>query len=301
MAPEILVAGVLALDDLKTPYESRKGIVGGAGIYSSIASSMFAQTALVAAKGNDFPRQIIDMIKSKNINIESVKELDYPTFHWSGEYVDDMAQAITHETNFEINEHYDWEIVNNHKKPKVLLLCNNDPNIQKKVLEQTQSELIAMDTMNLWINIESKMLDYVVSKVNILFINDAEAKLYSKEEELDKAAEILLKKGPEFVIIKKGEHGASLYTNEIKKHLRAFKIKKFVDPTGAGDTFAGAAMGYLAREDKYDYETLVEAMYYGSAAASITVEGFGTETIMNATAEDVTERFTKLVGGPGRI
>ena len=301
MAPEILVAGVLALDDLKTPYESRKGIVGGAGIYSSIASSMFAQTALVAAKGNDFPRQIIDMIKSKNINIESVKELDYPTFHWSGEYVDDMAQAITHETNFEINEHYDWEIVNNHKKSKVLLLCNNDPNIQKKVLEQSQSELIAMDTMNLWINIESKMLDYVVSKVNILFINDAEAKLYSKEEELDKAAEILLKKGPEFVIIKKGEHGASLYTNEITKHLSAFKIKKFVDPTGAGDSFAGDAIGYIANCGKLDVKSLITAMNYGAAVASVTVEGFGTESIEKINLKEIETRFQQLNGGPGRI
>ena len=190
--------------------------------------------------------------------------------------------------------------MNKHKKSKVLLLCNNVPNIQKKVLEQTQSELIAMDTMNLWINIESKMLDYVVSKVNILFINDAEAKLYSKEEELDKAAETLLKKGPEFVIIKKGEHGASLYTNEITKHLSAFKIKKFVDPTGAGDSFAGAAMGYLSNKE-VDEESLATAMSYGAAVASVTVEGFGTERIMTITKTEIEERFRQLVGGPGRI
>ncbi|MFL2941202.1 MAG: PfkB family carbohydrate kinase [Candidatus Poseidoniales archaeon] len=301
MAPEILVAGVLALDDLKTPYESRKRIVGGAGIYSSIASSMFAKTALVAAKGNDFPRQIIEMIKSKHINIESVKELDYPTFHWSGEYIDDMAQAITHETNFEINEHYDWEIIDNHKESKVLLLCNNDPNNQKKVLEQTQPEIVAMDTMNLWINIENKMLDYVVSKVNILFINDAEATQYTKEEELDKAAEILLKKGPKFIVIKKGEHGASLYTNKITKHLSAFKIKKFIDPTGAGDSFAGAAMGYIANCGELNVNNLITAMNYGAAVASVTVEGFGTESIETINRDEIKTRFQQLNGGPGRI
>ena len=300
MAPDILVAGVLALDDLKTPYKSRKGIVGGAGIYSSIASSMFAQTALIAAKGNDFPRQIIDMIKSKNINIESVKELDYPTFHWSGEYKGDMSQAITHKTDFRINEHYNWEVEEQHKLPDVLLLCNNDPSIQLTLLEQVKARVIAMDTMNLWIDIAKEKLDSVVSQVNILFINDAEAQQYSNAEDLDKAALKLLEKGPEFVIIKKGEHGASLYSKDVAEHLPAFRVDDFVDPTGAGDSFAGAAMGYLANKN-IDLENLVTAMNYGAAVASVTVEGFGTESIMAVTKNEIDTRFRRLIGGPGRI
>ena len=301
MTLEILVAGVLALDDLKTPRESRKGIVGGAGIYSSIAASFFAKTALVAAKGHDFPEKIIEMIQKKDIDISSVKSLDYPTFHWSGEYVDDMAQAITHETDFQINEYYDWEITKEQQKTNILLLCNNNPNIQKRILDQTSAKTIAMDTMNLWINIEPKMLDLVVSKVDILFINDAEAKMYSKESNLDLAAKKLIKKGPKYVIIKKGDKGASLYSNKLTKHLDAYKIKKFVDPTGAGDSFAGAAMGYLANQIYINSESIIVAMNYGAAIASITVEGFGTESIVNASKDEIDKRFEKLSGGPGRI
>ena len=301
VSAKLIVAGVLALDDLKTPERTEKGIVGGAGVYSSISSSFFTEPALIAAVGNDFPKEIIDELGNKEINLDCVKTLDYPTFHWDGEYVGDMSQAITHETDFQINDHYDWEVSKDYKEVKFALLCNNDPNIQGKVLQQLNSKVIALDTMNLWINVQKEKLDEVVAKIQLLFLNDAEAQMYSQKKNLDEAAQILLKKGPEYVIIKRGEKGATLYSSDTKKEIPCFKIKNFVDPTGAGDTFAGAAMGYLAAEGKYDYETLVRAMNYGAAAASITVEGFGTEAIMNATREDVTKRFTKLFGGPGRI
>ena len=301
MSSKLIVAGVLALDDLKTPERCEKKIVGGAGVYSSISSSFFTKTTLIAAIGNDFPSQIVEKLERKEINLDCVKTLNYPTFHWSGEYVGDMSQAITHETNFQINDHYDWEVNEDCRKIDFTLLCNNDPNIQDKVLKQTKSKVIALDTMNLWIEIQKDKLDEVVANIQILFLNDAEAQMYSQENNLDIAAQILLRKGPEYVIIKRGNKGATLYDRKMKKDIPCYKIENFVDPTGAGDTFAGAAMGYLAETGKYDYKTLVRAMYYGSAAASITVEGFGTEAIMNATAEDVTKRFTKLLGGPGRI
>ena len=289
------------MDDLKTPHGSGKGVVGGAGIYSSIASSLFTKTALVAAIGYDFPVDVIDKIEAKGIDIKSVKKLEYPTFHWSGEYKGDMAQAITHETDFQINEHYDWEIEKEHRKSRSLLLCNNDPNIQKRVLEQMDAEIIAMDTMNLWIEIDKETLDNVVLQVDILFINDAEAQLYSNSENLDKAAQKLLGKGPKYVIIKKGEHGASLYTEDSVSHLAAFAVKNFVDPTGAGDSFAGATMGYLANVETVNKDNLIVAMNYGAAVASITVEGFGTTRIMDLSKPEVEERFQKLSGGPGRI
>ena len=301
MSSKLLVAGVLALDDLKTPKRCEKKIVGGAGVYSSISSSFFTKTTLIAAIGNDFPSQIVEKLERKEINLDCVKTLNYPTFHWSGEYVGDMSQAITHETNFQINDHYDWEVNEDCRKIDFTLLCNNDPNIQDKVLKQTKSKVIALDTMNLWIDIQKDKLDEVVANIQILFLNDAEAQMYSQENNLDIAAQILLRKGPEYVIIKRGNKGATLYDRKMKKDISCYKIDNFVDPTGAGDTFAGATMGYLAKTGKYDYKNLVRAMYYGSAAASITVEGFGTEAIMNATAEDVTKRFTKLLGGPGRI
>ena len=301
VASKLIVAGVLALDDLKTPHGSGKGVVGGAGIYSSIASSLFTETALVAAIGYDFPVEFIDKIESKGIDIKSVRKLGYPTFHWSGEYKGDMAQAITHETDFQINEHYDWEIEKEHRKVRSLLLCNNDPNIQKRVLEQMDAEIIAMDTMNLWIDIAKETLDDVVSQVDILFINDAEAQLYSNSENLDEASQKLLGKGPRYIIIKKGEHGASLYTKDSVSHLPAFAVKKFVDPTGAGDSFAGATMGYLTNVKALDKDSLIVAMNYGAAVASITVEGFGTTRIMDLSKPEVEERFQKLSGGPGRI
>ena len=301
MSSKLIVAGVMALDDLKTPNRSEKGIVGGAGVYSSVASSFFTNTALIAAIGNNFPNDIITTLKEKKINLDCVKKLDYPTFHWSGEYVGDMSQAITHETDFQINDHYNWEVNESYKETNFTLLCNNDPTIQNKVLNQLNSKIIALDTMNLWIDIQKNELDIAVSKIQLLFLNDAEAQMYSQENNLDSAAKILLKKGPEYVIIKRGEKGATLYGNNTKKEIPSYGITNFVDPTGAGDTFAGAAMGYLAEKDEYNYDNLVKGMYYGSAAASITVEGFGTESIMGATASDVEKRFEELVGGPGRI
>lgn len=301
MTAKLLVAGVLALDDLKTPHKSGKGIVGGAGIYSSISSSIFTETALVAAIGNDFPQSIMEKIRKHSINTQSVKTLNYPTFHWSGEYSGDMSQAITHETDFQINEHYDWEISSQQKNSELLLLCNNDPNIQAKVLKQTKPELVAMDTMNLWIDIAKEKLEKVVRQVDLLFINDAEAQLYTSENDLNKAGKKLLKKGPKYVIIKRGENGSSLYTSKTTKHLPAYKVKKFIDPTGAGDSFAGAAIGYLSNAKNINEENLIIAMNYGSAVASITVEGFGTESIMTVTKEEVDRRFSILSGGPGRI
>ena len=301
MSSKLIVAGVLALDDLKTPKRSEKGIVGGAGVYSSVASSFFTNTTLIAAIGNDFPNDITTTLKEKKINLDCVKKLNYPTFHWSGEYVGDMSQAITHETDFQINDHYNWEVKESYKETNFTLLCNNDPTIQNKVLNQLNSKIIALDTMNLWIDIQRNELDNAVSKIQLLFLNDAEAQMYSQENNLDSAAQILLKKGPEYVIIKRGEKGATLYSNNTKKEIPSYGITNFVDPTGAGDTFAGAAMGYLAEKDEYNYDNLVKGMYYGSAAASITVEGFGTESIMGATASDVEKRFEELVGGPGRI
>ena len=301
MRSKLIVAGVLALDDLKTPKRSEKGIVGGAGVYSSVASSFFTNTTLIAAIGNDFPNDITTTLKEKKINLDCVKKLNYPTFHWSGEYVGDMSQAITHETDFQINDHYNWEVKESYKETNFTLLCNNDPTIQNKVLNQLNSKIIALDTMNLWIDIQRNELDNAVSKIQLLFLNDAEAQMYSQENNLDSAAQILLKKGPEYVIIKRGEKGATLYGNNTKKEIPSYGITNFVDPTGAGDTFAGAAMGYLAEKDEYNYDNLVKGMYYGSAAASITVEGFGTESIMDATASDVEKRFEELVGGPGRI
>ena len=301
MPQELIVAGVLALDNLKTPYGEGTKIVGGAGVYSSVAASIFTETALVAAIGNDFPVEFMDEIKSRNINVQSVKELDYPTFHWSGEYVGDMSQAITHATDFQINEHYDWEIANELRKSKTLLLCNNDPKIQSKILDQMDSEITAMDTMNLWIDIEREKLNEVVSRIDILFINDAEAQLYSGLKNLDNAANDLLQKGPKYVIIKKGKHGASLYTKEKCEHRAAFLVKDFVDPTGAGDSFAGAVMGYLTNIDNINVENIVMAMDYGAAVASVTVEGLGTSSIMNITKPEVEKRFLKVSGGPGRI
>ena len=163
------------------------------------------------------------------------------------------------------------------------------------------AEIIAMDTMNLWIEIDKETLDNVVLQVDILFINDAEAQLYSNSENLDEAAQKLLGKGPRYVIIKKGEHGASMYTQDSVSHLTAFAVKNFVDPTGAGDSFAGATMGYLANVETVNKDSLIVAMNYGAAVASITVEGFGTTRIMDLSKPEVEERFQKLSGGPGRI
>ncbi len=290
---KLLVGGILALDDLKTPHASGKAIVGGAGIYSSVAASFFTQPGLVGPAGIDFPPHTLAALRERGIALDGVPRLAERSFHWSGEYRDDMAQAITHQTRVEILEAFNWGVPAEWRQPTGLLLCNNDPSIQLRLLEQVQAGWVAADSMNLWIEIQRAALEQVVAQTDLLFLNDAEALAFTGAASLDAAGAALLAAGPRFVVIKRGAKGATLFHADGNARIPAHPARQFIDPTGAGDTFAGAACGWLA-ERNLDAENLVEALHHGAALASATVEGLGTSALLALTAEGAKQRRAAL-------
>ena len=290
---KLLVGGILALDDLKTPHASGKAIVGGAGIYSSVAASFFTQPGLVGPAGIDFPPHTLAALRERGVALDGVPRLAERSFHWSGEYRGDMAQAITHQTRVEILEAFNWGVPAEWRQPTGLLLCNNDPSIQLRLLEQVQAGWVAADSMNLWIEIQRAALEQVVAQTDLLFLNDAEALAFTGAASLDAAGAALLAAGPRFVVIKRGAKGATLFHANGNARIPAHPARQFIDPTGAGDTFAGAACGWLA-ERAFDAETLVEALHHGAALASATVEGLGTTALLALTAEEAARRRAAL-------
>ena len=290
---KLLVGGILALDDLKTPHASGKAIVGGAGIYSSVAASFFTQPGLVGPAGIDFPPHTLAALRERGIALDGVPRLAERSFHWSGEYRGDMEQAITHQTRVEILEAFNWGVPAEWRQPTGLLLCNNDPSIQLRLLEQVQAGWVAADSMNLWIEIQRAALEQVVAQTDLLFLNDAEALAFTGAASLDAAGAALLAAGPRFVVIKRGAKGATLFHADGNARIPAHPARQFIDPTGAGDTFAGATCGWLA-ERAFDAETLVEALHHGAALASATVEGLGTTALLALTAEEAARRRAAL-------
>ena len=290
---KLLVGGILALDDLKTPHASGKAIVGGAGIYSSVAASFFTQPGLVGPAGIDFPPHTLAALRERGIALDGVPRLAERSFHWSGEYRGDMEQAITHQTRVEILEAFNWGVPAEWRQPTGLLLCNNDPSIQLRLLEQVQAGWVAADSMNLWIEIQRAALEQVVAQTDLLFLNDAEALAFTGAASLDAAGAALLAAGPRFVVIKRGAKGATLFHANGNARIPAHPARQFIDPTGAGDTFAGATCGWLA-ERAFDAETLVEALHHGAALASATVEGLGTSALLALSAEEAARRRAAL-------
>ena len=290
---KLLVGGILALDDLKTPHASGEAIVGGAGIYSSVAASFFTRPGLVGPAGIDFPPHTLAALRERGIALDGVPRLAERSFHWSGEYRGDMAQAITHQTRVEILEAFNWSVPAEWRQPTGLLLCNNDPSIQLRLLEQVQAGWVAADSMNLWIEIQRAALEQVVAQTDLLFLNDAEALAFTGAASLDAAGAALLTAGPRFVVIKRGAKGATLFHADGNARIPAHPARQFIDPTGAGDTFAGAACGWLA-ERNLDADNLVEALHHGAALASATVEGLGTTALLALTAEGAKQRRAAL-------
>ena len=290
---KLLVGGILALDDLKTPHASGEAIVGGAGIYSSVAASFFTQPGLVGPAGIDFPPHTLAVLRERGVALDGVPRLAERSFHWSGEYRGDMAQAITHQTRVEILEAFNWNVPAEWRQPTGLLLCNNDPSIQLRLLEQVQAGWAAADSMNLWIEIQRAALEQVVAQTDLLFLNDAEALAFTGAASLDAAGAALLAAGPRFVVIKRGAKGATLVHADGDARIPAHPARQFIDPTGAGDTFAGAACGWLA-ERNLDADNLVEALHHGAALASATVEGLGTSALLALSAEEAARRRAAL-------
>lgn len=298
----LLTVGTVAFDDLETPFGKADMIVGGAATYISLSASYFLKDInLVSVIGDDFPQDMLNKLTGKGINLDGlqIKEGE-KSFFWKGRYHDNMNARDTLDTQLNVLADFDPLLPDSYKKDDYIMLGNLTPTVQMRVLDQLESQpkLVALDTMNFWMDIALDDLKAVLKKIDILTINDEEARQLSGEYSLVKAARKIREMGPKYLVIKKGEHGALLFHNEDTFFAPALPLEEVFDPTGAGDTFAGGFMGYLASTGDISFEGMKRAIIYGSAMASFCVEKFGTERLLDLSQEEIqarVQRFADLV------
>jgi len=295
---KLLSIGTVAFDALETPFGKTDKIVGGSCTYISISASYFTENlGLVSVVGDDFPQEMIDLLKNKSIDLKGLQIIEgEKTFFWSGKYHNDMNTRDTVDTQLNVLENFNPIVPEEYQGVDYLMLGNLVPAIQLQVLERInpKPKFVMLDTMNLWMDIAMEDLKKVIAKVDLLTINDEEARQLSGEYSLRKAAKVIEKMGPKYVIIKKGEHGALLFGEDKIFYAPALPLEVVFDPTGAGDTFAGGFIGYLAKTDDISFENMKKAVIVGSAMASFCVEKFGTERIENLSAKEIIERVEEF-------
>ena len=295
----ILIVGTVAFDAIETPFGKTDKIVGGAATYISLSSSFFTKNLnLVSVVGEDFPESSIKMLQNHNVDIQGLQiKKDEKTFFWSGKYHNDMNTRDTLETQLNVLETFDPIVPEQHKECDFLMLGNLAPSVQKKVLDQMtkRPKLVVLDTMNFWMdNFLGDLLESL-KEVDVLTINDEEARQLSGEYSLMKAAKKILSMGPKYLIIKKGEHGALLFNNKEVFFAPALPLEDVFDPTGAGDSFAGGFIGYLEKTNDISFENMKRAVIHGSAMASFCVEKFGTQKLEEISNEDVETRLKQFI------
>ena len=301
---EILVVGSLAYDSISTPVGKVDRTLGGSANYFSLAASLYAKVKVVGVVGDDYEAADLKMLEKRGVDTTGLQRKPGKTFHWTGTYKSDMNEAVTLATDLNVFEHFNPEIPPNYRKTEYVFLANIDPVLQLRVLEQIERpKLVGSDTMNFWIGSKMGDLKKVLSKVDVLLINEAEADSIAKSTNAIAAAKEILKLGPKAVVIKRGEYGFVLYTTEGYFILPAYPIANVVDPTGAGDTFAGAFFGYLAKLDRgFDLAALRMACLHGCLLASFTVEAFGVARLQDLSWAEVETRhanflkFTQIQG-----
>ena len=291
----LLVVGTVAFDQIETPFGKTDKILGGAATFIGMAASMLdVRAGIVSVIGDDFPNEYLDLMASKNIDLSGIEKVEGgKTFFWAGRYRNDMNTRDTLTTELNVLENFQPAVPTGWKNPDVLMLGNLHPLVQKSVLNQLDArpKLVILDTMNFWMNHTWNELMDVLKDVDVLTINDEEARQMSKEYSLVKAAKKILEMGPHTLIIKKGEHGALLFHENNVFFAPALPLEDVFDPTGAGDTFAGGFSGFLAKTQNYSFENMKRAIIYGSALASFTVEKFGTNRLSELTEEEMVERL----------
>ena len=295
----LLVVGTVAFDAIETPFGKTDKIVGGAATYIGLSASKFYDKInLVSVVGEDFPKDAINMMHNHNVNTEGlqIKENE-KTFFWSGRYHNDMNSRDTLDTQLNVLESFNPVVPSSYQNCECLMLGNLMPSIQQKVLDQLQKrpKLIVLDTMNFWMDNFMEDLMIALKNVDVLTINDEEARQLSGEYSLVKAAKKILSFGPKFLIIKKGEHGALLFNEKEVFFAPALPLEEVFDPTGAGDTFAGGFVGYLCATKDYSFENMKRAVIIGSAMASFCVEKFGTERMNGLDMQEVNDRISQFV------
>ncbi|MCB9263847.1 MAG: bifunctional hydroxymethylpyrimidine kinase/phosphomethylpyrimidine kinase [Lewinellaceae bacterium] len=295
----LLAVGTVAFDDIETPFGRAEMVVGGAATYITLAASYFTKDLkIVSVIGDDFPDEELDYLRSRGVNLDGlqVKEGER-SFFWSGRYHNNLNDRDTLDTQLNVLGDFDPVLPEHYKKVEYLMLGNLTPSIQKKVIEQLgqRPKLIALDTMNFWMNTAMESLLEVLKMIDVLVINDEEARQLSGEHSLVKAADAIHRLGPKYLVIKKGEHGALLFEGGNIFFAPALPLAEVYDPTGAGDTFAGGFIGYLAKTDDLSFENMKRAVIYGSAMASFCVEKFSIERLKGLSNKEIKERIAAFV------
>ena len=293
----LIVLGTVALDHIKTPSGVRQDILGGSAAHFSMAARLFTKVNLVAVVGKDFPKKYIAFLHRKGINLTSLKIGEGKTFRWHGEYKkEDFNTALTLATELGVLSGFAPYVTHAERDIPNIFLANIDPDIQHGLLKLMRSpQLVGVDSMNLWINHKRKSLVKLLKEVHLFVANDSEARMLSKENNLIKAAKALRNMGPRLVVIKKGEHGVFFYSDRLRFSFPAYPVEKVIDPTGAGDTFAGGLMGYLSKERRITEKTLKRAVIYATTLASFNVEGFGIQKTASLTMPMVNRRTKELL------
>ncbi len=292
---KLVIVGTVAFDAIETPFGKTDKILGGAATFIGLAASQFnINSAAVSVVGGDFPQEYLDLLSNKNVDISGIEIVkEGKTFFWKGLYHNDMNSRDTLVTELNVLADFQPVVPDAYKDSKVVMLGNLHPLTQLSVLEQMSKkpELVILDTMNFWMDCALDDLHKVIKEIDVITINDEEARQLTGEYSLVVAARKIHEMGPKYVVIKKGEHGALLFNHDNVFYAPALPLEEVFDPTGAGDTFAGGFAGYLAKTDDFSFENMKKAIIYGSTLASFCVEKFGTERMENLKSQDVQKRL----------
>ncbi len=291
----VLIVGTIALDTVETPFGKKEAILGGSAVHASVASSFFAGTSLVGPVGADFPSEHEGFLKNRKIDLSGIQRLPGKTFRWSGYYEFDMNQAHTRNTELNVLTEFMPKLSPELRKSPFVFLANLDPEIQLKVIDQLESpKLIAADTMDFWIRGKRDALHEVIKKVDYILMNEGEARMFMETPNIPLAARRLLELGAKAVIVKQGEHGALLFTDDTHFSAPSYPQDAFRDPTGAGDSFAGGFIGYLAKTDDLSQGNIRRSIIMGSVMASFNIEDFSLDRMKRLKAHEIGDRFDEF-------
>ena len=286
----LLIVGSIALDNVETPHGKVIHSLGGSAIFTSMASKNFCKSSVVGIVGEDFPKEHFELLNRNEINTQDLKVVSGKTFHWVGKY-NNLNKAETLDTQLNVFADFDPQLCEDNKKCDYVFLGNIDPVLQLRVLKQIDNaKITACDTMNFWISDSRSKLLEVINNVDILFINEDEIKMLTDEQNIFIAAKKTQEMGAKLIIVKRGEYGAVAIMDEFIFFTPIFPVEKVIDPTGAGDSFAGGFMGYLSQQDKFDEITIKNAMIFGTVTASFNVESFSVDRLKEISIDDILER-----------
>ena len=291
----VLIVGSMAFDDLELPTENAKDVIGGSATYSAIAATLFAPVRVVAVVGTDFPDTAVSDLEGRGVDVSGIERANGKTFRWAGRYAKNLASRTTLDTQLNVFADFRPKLPEAFRESAWVLLGNIHPALQLEVLAQARApKFVAADTMNFWISGEKKTLAELLAKVDTLVINDEELRELAEEHNVKRAARAVMAMGPKRLVVKRGEYGAMLFDEHGVFFAPAYPLEDEIDPTGAGDTFAGALVGYLAREGRIDEGTLRHGLMLAATVASFSVEGVGTRRIAALTRDDVARRLAEL-------